>query len=187
MKKNDENIIKLLFDRDESALGIIEKLYGRLMKVIAYNLFRNESTADECVNDTLLAIWNTIPPEKPDSIIAYAGTIVRRKAIDRFRRDQTKKRYSHENPIYFEVYEELARMEDFSEDIIRKIEMKRIMNEFLSSLSANNREIFISRYFDLESLDSIASRMHITKNNLTVKLCRMRDKLSEILKKESML
>lgn len=184
MKQNDENIIKLLFDRNEDALEMIENMYGRLIRAIAFNLFKSDSVASECLNDTLLAIWNTIPPEKPDSLAAYAGTIVRRKAIDRFRREKAKKRYLPEDSMFPEVSEELAITEDFSEDIIKKIELKRIMNEFLESLTRNNREIFISRYFDFESLDSIAARMHITKNSLNARLFRMREKLCEMLRKE---
>ncbi len=186
MKRNDENIIKLLFDRSESALEMIEDLYGRLIRSIAFNLFKSDSVAEECLNDTLLAIWDTIPPEKPDSLAAYAGTIARRKAIDRFRREQAQKRYTPEDSLFSEVLEELAVTEDFSEDVIRKMELGRIINEFLASLSKGNREIFMSRYFDFESLDSIAARMHITKNSLNARLFRMREKLYEMLRKEGM-
>lgn len=184
MKHNDKSIIKLLFDRSESALNIIQDMYGRLIRSIAFNLLKSDSIAEECLNDTLLAIWDTIPPQNPDSIAAYAGAIARRKAIDRFRREKAQKRYTPEDSHFSEVYEEMAFADDFSEDLVQKMELKRVMNEFLAALSSSNREIFMSRYFDFESLDSIAQRMHISKNSLSARLLRMREKLSDMLRKE---
>ncbi len=186
MKSKDKTIIDLLFERDESGLEMIQSLYGHLIRSIAFNLFKSDSVAEECLNDTLLAVWDTIPPEKPESIAAYSGAIARRKAIDRIRRETAQKRYTSENSHFHEIYEELIFIDDFSDDIIKKLELKRIMNQFLASLSSANREIFMCRYFDFESLDSIASKRHISKNSLNVKLYRIREKLSEMLRKEGM-
>lgn len=183
-RKKDENIIKLLFDRDESALSLIQELYGNLVKSLAFNVLRNDSTAQECLNDTLLAIWDTIPPEKPDSVSAYAAAIVRRKAIDRLRRETAQKRQIHGNYTYDEISEELAFIDDFSADSVKSIVLSEVMNSFLSELSKTNREIFMCRYFDMETLDSISARMHISKNSLNAKLFRMRDKLKTMLEKE---
>lgn len=186
MKSKDKTIIELLFDRNESGLEMIQSLYGQLIRSIAFNLFKSDSAAEECLNDTLLAVWNTIPPEKPDSVAAYAGAIARRKAIDRFRRETAQKRYTSSDSHYSEIYEELLFIDDFSDDVVKKMELKRIMNEFLASLSSVNREIFMCRYFDFESLDNIAAKRHISKNSLNAKLFRMREKLSEMLRKEGM-
>lgn len=185
-RQKDENIIKLLFDRNETALEMIQSLYGNLIRTIAFNLFKSDSVAEECLNDTLLAIWDTIPPERPDSLSAYASAIARRRAVDRLRRETAQKRYVAPDSHYGEVSEELAFADDFSDDVVRKMEITKVMNSFLASLSKTNREIFMCRYFDFESLDSIASRMHISKNSLNAKLFRMREKLKELLEKEGL-
>ena len=184
VKHKDKIIIELLFERDESALEMIQSLYGNLIRSIAFNLFKSDTVAEECLNDTLLAIWDSIPPEKPDSLSAYAGSISRRKAIDRYRRETAQKRYIPESSHFSQVEEELGFCDDFSEDVVRQIELKRVMNAFLTTLSPTNREIFMCRYFDFMSLDTIASRMHISKSRINAKLFRMRQKLEEMLRKE---
>jgi len=181
MTRHDENIINDLFERKESALTLIEEKYGRLICSAAYNLFRSDSVAEECLNDTLLAIWNTIPPERPDSLASYAVAISRRRAIDRVRRDTAGKRHE-EYPAYYEVRDELAFSDDVAEGVVDRMELTRIMNEFLGSLGGRNREIFMRRFFDFESLDSIAATMHISKNGVKSRLSKMKADLSERLK-----
>lgn len=183
MREKDQNIIKLLFDRKEEALALIEKLYGRLVKSIAFNLYKSDTVAEECLNDTLLDVWNTIPPKNPESLSAYVCTIVRHRTIDRLRADMAKKRYTPEHSEYHSVYEELSFLDDVADGVIERMEMKRVMDEFLDSLSKVNREIFVSRFFDFESLDSIALKMHMSKNTLGARLHRMRNDLAKRLGK----
>lgn len=178
-----KNIIKLLYDRDESALGHIQKEYGNLIKSIAFNLFRSDSVAEECLNDTLMDIWDTIPPENPKSLMSYACMIVRRRAIDRIRRETAQKRSRPEGSEYTDVVEEISFLEDISEEVVDKIELTRLLGEYLRTLSRTNREIFISRYYDFESLDSIAARLHLSKNSVNTRLTRMKSGLKEKLEK----
>ena len=187
MKKKDETIIQMLFDRQEEALALIQNLYGRLIRSIAFNLYKSDTVAEECLNDTLLDVWNTIPPKNPDSLSAYICTIVRHKTIDRIRADMAQKRYVAEQSEYYSVYEELSFLDDVADGVIERMELQRVMTEFIDSLSATNREIFISRFFDFESLDSIAIKMHMSKNTLGARLHRMRRDLAERLGKESAL
>jgi len=171
----DEIIIKLLFDRDETALEKIQTEYGQLIKYIAFNLFKNSDVAEECLNDTLLDIWNSIPPNKPVSVSSYAAMLARRRAIDRLRKEHAEKRIYPGNSVYPDVYGELADMEDLSETVIEGIELSRQINLFLGGLSGTNREIFISRYFDFEELDSISKRLRISKNSVNTRLFRMKN------------
>ena len=187
MKKKDETIIQMLFDRQEEALALIQNLYGRLIRSIAFNLYKSDTVAEECLNDTLLHVWNTIPPKNPDSLSAYICTIVRHKTIDRIRADMAQKRYVPEQSEYYSVYEELSFLDDIADGVIEKMEMQRFMTEFIDSLSATNREIFISRFFDFESLENIAIKMHMSKNSLGVRLHRMKQDLAKRLGKENAL
>ena len=187
MKKKDEAIIQMMFDRQEEALTLIQNLYGRLIRSVAFNLYKSDTVAEECLNDTLLDVWNTIPPKNPDSLSAYVCTIVRHRTIDRIRADMAQKRYVAEQSEYYSVYEELSFLDDVADGVIERMELQRVMTEFIDSLSATNREIFISRFFDFESLDSIALKMHMSKNTLGARLHRMRRDLAERLGKESAL
>ena len=180
----DDGIIKLLFERDESALEKIQEKYGQLIKQIAFNLFKSGSAAEECLNDTLLDIWNSIPPNKPASISSYACMIARRRAIDTLRKEYAEKRVHPDNSIYSDVCEELAEIEDVAENIVNKIELSRQINKYLAGLSRESREIFISRYFDFEDIESIAKRLHTSKNAVNTRLFRMRNSLKKQLLEE---
>lgn len=181
MKYKDDNIIQMLFDRKEEVIAVIQNMYGRLVKSIAFNLYKSDTVAEECLNDTLLDVWNTIPPKKPDSLSAYICTIARHRTVDRIRTDMAQKRYTPEQSEYHSVYEELSFLDDVADGVIERMELRRIMSEFVDSLSPTNREIFISRFFDFESLDSIAAKMHMSKNTLGARLHRMRCDLAKRL------
>ncbi len=163
---------------------MIESLYGRLVRSIAFNLYKSDTVAEECLNDTLLDVWNTIPPKNPESLSAYVCTIARHRTIDRLRADMARKRYTPEHSEYHTVYEELSFLDDVADGVVERMEMRRIMGEFLDLLSNTNREIFISRFYDFESLDSIAAKMHMSKNTLGARLHRMRCDLAERLGEE---
>jgi len=184
MNKKDDGIIKMLHDRKEEALTTLEQLYGRLVKSISFNIYKSDTVAEECLNDTLLEVWNTIPPKEPESLSAYLCTIARHRTIDRIRSDMAKKRYTAEESEYHGVMDELAFLDDIADEVTERMEMRRIMGEFVDSLSAKNREIFLSRFFDFESLDSIAAKMHMTKNTVNGRLHRMRRDLKERFGKE---
>ena len=181
-----KDIIKLLQERDESALGRIQSEYGNLIKSIAFNIFHSDSVAEECLNDTLMDIWDTIPPEEPKSIMSYACMIVRRRAIDRIRGENAKKRARPEGSGYTDVMEEITYLDDIAENVVDKIELSRVISEFLRGQSRTNREIFISRYYDFESLDSIAGRLRLTKNSVNTRLTRMKNSLKVKLEEGGM-
>ena len=143
-----------------------------------------DNAADECLNDTLLDIWNSIPPNKPVSISSYACMLARRRSIDRLRKEYAEKRIHPDCSSYPDVCDELADIEDVAENIVDGIELSRHINKYLSTLSYENREIFISRYFDFEDIASIAKRLHVSKNSVNTRLFRMRNSFKEQLLKE---
>lgn len=88
----ENQIIQLLFERNEDALAAVLQKYGRYCEIIVKNVLGNNTDADECVNDTLLDVWNSIPPNKPENLRTYVGKIARNNALDRLKRDTAKKR-----------------------------------------------------------------------------------------------
>ena len=88
----DTKIVELFFARDEKALSETQSKYGPFCRNIAWNLLLNREDAEECVNDTMHAAWNTIPPTRPHSLRAYLGGITRKLALMCFRKRTAKKR-----------------------------------------------------------------------------------------------
>lgn len=175
----DTEIITLLMDRRESALDEIIRRYGRLLKAFAGRILPTVQDAEECVNDALLDIWNTIPPKHPTSLASYAAMLTRRRAVDRIRRLTAKKRGGG---VYLVALDELEDCipggDAFDED---KDALREAINSFLDDLSAEDRLIFMGRYFALESIDSLATGNNVTKNTINIRLTRMRKKLKNKL------
>ena len=175
----DTEIVTLLWQRRESALDEILRQYGRLLINFAGRILPTAQDAEECVNDTLLDIWNTVPPKRPASIASYAVMLTRRRSIDRLRHLTAKKRGGG---VYLVALDEL---EDcipggvaFDEDAE---ELRQAINDFLAGLSNQDRILFMGRYFALESIESLAESNRMTKNTINVRLSRMRKKLKKHL------
>lgn len=176
----DTKIISLLRERNESALDEITRRYGRMLKNFARRILPTAQDAEECINDALLDIWNTIPPAQPASIASYAAMLTRRRAVDRIRRLTAKKRGSG---IYLVALDELedcipgeAAMNENSD------ELREAINSFLAGLSPEDRLLFMGRYFALESIETLAENNKTTKNAVNIRLSRMRKKLKTVLK-----
>ena len=89
---NDAGIIDLYWQRAERAIPETENAYGPYCHTVAYNLLRNAEDAEESVNDTWLAAWNAMPPERPNSLKAFLGRITRNISVTRLRRSGSQKR-----------------------------------------------------------------------------------------------
>ncbi len=179
-KINDRDIITLLHERNEEALRVIAERYGRLIRKIAINITDSAEYADECLNDTLFDVWNTVPPQDPISISSYVSMLSRRRAIDRVRNATAAKR---DRTAFTAVGEEFAEVADGLDERLDSIRIQSAVNAFLRHQAPTNREIFISRYFDFEPIESISARLHMTPNAVKIRLNRMRKKLRSDLQK----
>lgn len=179
----DTEIITLLWQRKESALDEILHRYGQMLKSFARRLLPTAQDVEECVNDALLDIWNTIPPKQPASVASYAVMLTRRRAVDQLRRMTAKKRGGG---IYLVALEELGESipggAEFDED---GENIREAINSFLDSLSPRDRQLFVGRYFALESIESLASEYGVTKNTVNIRLSRMRKRLGGWLEERS--
>jgi len=179
----DAEIVAMLWQRRESALNEIIRRYGRMLKNFAGRILPTAQDAEECVNDALLDIWNTVPAKRPASVASYAAMLTRRRAIDRIRRLTAKKRGGG---VYLIALEELG---DCIPDTAPSYEdtgaLREAIDSFLSGLSKEDRMIFMGRYFALESIESLAESCGVTKNTINIRLSRMRKKLKTKLKERS--
>jgi RNA polymerase sigma-70 factor (ECF subfamily) len=179
----DNKIVELLFDRDEHALSEITQKYSRLYTGVLRETCKDESDVTECANDCLLAVWNSIPPHRPNNLGSYLCKIARRIGINKYRHNTRQKRgdgYTAllgelENCIPDDTYDLLA---------IPQGKIKKILEDFLRSLDAETRILFVRRYVYLESVSSLAQRFEMRENLVSVKLHRARVRLAKILKEE---
>ena len=179
----DGDIIALLFARREDGLEQVAKRYGRDCHHIARNILRNEQDAEECVNDTYVKVWGAIPPARPKSLRSFVMTIARNLALDRLRTGHAERR------IPSDVCIPLSELEEHLEGIAVSDErmtedLRRIINEFLDSLSKKDAALFVRRYWYLDSVSRLSEISGYSENNVYQRLFVMRQKLRDRLIKE---
>ncbi|MBR6801346.1 MAG: sigma-70 family RNA polymerase sigma factor [Eubacteriaceae bacterium] len=182
----DIKILDLFFARSEEAIKQLKEKYGKPVLRMAYNILYDSLDAEECLNDSLLAVWNTIPPKRPDNLGAYFAKIARNISISKYRKKHAEKR----NSVYDLSLEELSECIPSTENVERNIELKEItklIEEYLDSISKENADIFVMRYFLCLSLKEISKRTGHSERNISVKLFRIRNSLREyLIKREGM-
>ena len=179
---DDKIIIQHYWDRDERAISETDEKYGSFCFSIAENILGNKEDSGECVNDTYLKTWNTIPPQRPKIFPAFIGKIVRNLSYDRYARNKTAKRGGGQiNAVFDELEECIA---DRAADVeCDENELKEAIDSFVQMLSVRNRKIFVRRYWYTESVKSIAEKMNMTENSVSAVLKRIRIKLQKYLAK----
>ena len=181
---NDQNIIKLYWERSEQAISETAKKYGRYCHYIAFHILRNESDSEECVNDTYLQVWNCIPPKRPDRMQTFLGKITRNLALNRYEKQFAQKRGGGQVPVILDELGECISSDFCTENIVEEIVIKDALNSFLKSLPVQTRKIFVRRYWYMDSVKEIAAAYGLTESKVTVTLFRTRAKLKEIFEKE---
>ena len=179
---DDDKIVRHYMSRQESAIAETATKYGALCYSVAYGILGSREDAEECVNDTYLRAWNSIPPEEPDHLGAFLSKIVRNLAVDRHRRNTAEKR----SGTVSAAFDELAAVipDGNSELMTDRLALKTAMNRFITSLSPRNRMIFMRRYFYMDSTKDIARMLTTTDTSVRVTLSALRRKLRKFLSEE---
>lgn len=181
---DDKFIINLYNLRDENAIIETSKKYGKYCFSIADNILHCVQTAEECVNDTYLKTWNSIPPSRPNSLRLFLAKIVRNLAFDRYRETTRQKRGGGEIMLVLEEIKDFLPVSGQAETRVEEIEFMDSVNRFLRYAAKRERCIFINRYFHMESVKSIANKYNINENNVHKILSRTRTKLKQFLEEE---
>ena len=178
----DEEIIKMFFDRSEQAIKATQSKYGALCTRISLNILHSGEDAKECVNDTMYKAWETIPPNKPKSLSAYLAKIARNLALDRYRFSHRKKREG-----LTELFEETEDIYIGADTVAQQAEGKALgeaISRFLRKQPEKKRKMFLFRYWLCEDVDTIAAKLGSNKNAVYTGLSLIRKDLKEFLKKE---
>lgn len=181
----DHEILELFYARSEQAIAQLQSKYGRRCLRVAGNILNNQLDAEECVNDAYLAVWNAIPPQKPDPLLAYVCRIVRNLSIKRYHANSALKRNSRYDMALGEL-EECIQTGKTAEDQIAIEELAAAVNQFLGTLSRENRILFVRRYWFSDSVADIAAMFQMSSRNVSLRLLRMRKGLKKHLEKEGM-
>ena len=160
----DRQIIELYWQRSEEAIAQTAQKYGRYCYTIAYNILQNEGDSDECVNDTYMRAWDSIPPRRPSLLSALLAAITRNLALD-------------------ELHECLPGGKT-EEELIENRVLTEALNRFLGSLPEQTRKIFMLRYWYLCSVRKIAGSLGLSESGVKMSLLRSRKQLKAMLQKE---
>ncbi len=177
----DSQIIDLFFERSEKAITELSAKYGKACMKISYNILNNREDAEECVNDSYLAVWDKIPPAKPDPLIAFVLKIVRSISIDKLRYNTRDKR----NSTYTACFDELSFRTADKNSVESHVEEKFIteyIDEFLEKTNKESRIIFIRRYFFMDTYEDISRLTGLTESAVRKRVSRTKNDLMKHLK-----
>ena len=180
----DEKIIELFFRRDEQAIRESVIAYGAYCRSIASGILSDPSDAEEAVADTWLAAWNSIPPNRPKYLRLFLGSITRNRALTQWRRNHAESRGGGETAIALEELGECVGAVGSPEDAVNTKQLGQTITEFLRREPAMRRNVFLRRYYYMESIADIASRYGLKEANVRMMLSRTRQKLRNYLKQE---
>ena len=182
----DGRIIGLFFERSEQALEELDRKYGAAVKKTAANILSDRQDAEECVNDTYLRVWNSIPPQKPNPLVSYVCKIARNLALDRYRSNTAEKRNGNLDLVLEEMEECIPSNMSVETELEAK-ELTQEINRFLSALPKDDRFLFVRRYWYGDSVADLAAMTGGSANRISVRLFRIREKLRNTLTKEGLI
>ena len=182
----DAQIIELFFARSENAIEQTKEKYGAVCMHLLRNLLQNELDAEECASDVYLALWNTIPPEKPEPFLTYLLKIARNQGLRRITYQNAQRRSGTQVLALEELESCLASAESVEQTVEGKLLEQEIAN-FLRALPKADRQLFVRRYWFCDSLEELAQCFGWSKSKLKSKLLRLRGRLRDHLTREGFL
>lgn len=181
---DDSAIIALYQARSEEAIRETDRKYAGFCGAIAYSILRSKEDSEECVSDTWLKTWEAIPPKVPGSLKAFVGRITRNLSLDRYRACCTEKRGGGEVPLALEELGDCVGREDTMLSQLEAARMTKCINDFLRVLPQWKCNVFLLRYWYLESLAEIAAETGCSETKIKTDLYRTRLKLKQHLETE---
>ena len=181
---DDNKIVDLYLRRDESAIRQTSEKYGSRLRSLSYGIVNDRQTAEECENDTYMQAWNSIPPHEPKCYLyAFLARITRNISLNCCRKNSRIKR----SALICELSAEMEQCIPAPDDVECRIDdmvFSEAINGFLGMLSEEKRNIFIRRYWYMDSIADISARFAISESKVKTTLFRCRNQLREHMKKE---
>lgn len=184
---NDKSIVALFQDRDERGIKEAGRAYGGLLRHIAIHILGDSRDAEECVNDTLMKAWLSIPPDHPHFLRAYLAKITRNLALNRYEAEHTQMRGSGAVPAALDELAECVASQENTEQVLDKMALTEALDSFLKTVPEQHAQVFMRRYFMMLEIGEIAAELDLSENTVRSILRRTRAKLQTHLEKEGLL
>lgn len=180
----DSDIVELYLDRDQSALKETSEKYGVRLRTLSLGITEDIQAAEECENDTYLSAWNSIPPHEPKNYLyAFLARITRHLSLNYCRDRNRLKRSAHICELSSELEQCIPAPND-TECRLDDIALQEAINGFLRTLNEEKRNLFVRRYWYLDSITAIAKRFALSESKVKTTLFRIRNQFREYLQKE---
>ena len=180
---NDYEIVTLYFKRDEAAITETEKKYGTYCCKIANNILGYKQDVEECLNDMYHHAWNAIPPARPEHLGAWLSKVIRNLALDLCMKKRAQKRYAGMEEIFDEIKDCIPSPKLVEHEIEEK-EMTTFINKWLETLPAEDRVLFLRRYWRGDALKELEKEYQMTHGKMAKKMYNLRADLKTALEKE---
>ena len=180
----DGEIVALYWARDEQAIAETDGKYGPFCRAMARNLLGSPEDAEECVSDTWLEAWNSMPEDRPALLRPWLGRVVRLNAIDRWRSAHRQKRFGGVETLVLELEDCVPAYADDPQQALEAAELGVLVERWLSGLKKEERRLFLRRYWNGEALNDLASEAGLSPALLAQRMRRLRLRLKDYLKKE---
>ena len=180
----DSSIVGLYLARDERAIRETDGKYGKKLYSISHRITENGADAEECVSDTWLHAWNAMPPQRPSILSSFLGRITRNLSFDRCRRQNAEKRGGGALPLALDELSECVPAPGRVEHALEERELTETIDRFLRTLPEKDCNLFLRRYWYVDSISVIADRYGMKENTVKSILFRTREKLRKFLGEE---
>ena len=179
----DTQIIDLYWQRDERAIGETDTKYGSFCHKLAMNILHSFQDSEECVSDAYGRCWDTMPPQRPGSLRAYLGAILRNLSISRYRAEHAQKRFGGAELLLSELEDCIPAPENVHRTV-EAGELAELIGAWLKTLEREDRALFVRRYWNGDSVKLLAGELGLRPNALTKRLLRLRENLRRQLERE---
>ncbi len=180
----DETIIELYWNKEEQAISATDDKYGRYLFTIAYNIVRDELDCEECLNDTYLGTWNSIPPTRPNILQVFLSKIMRNVALDKYRKNSASKRIPSEMIVSIDELDKYMVYDMSAEEEFLIKDIGRLLSDYLRELPDKEEFMFVCRYYYADYISDIAKMLEMNPKTVTKALEKLREDLKERLEKE---
>ena len=181
---SDEQIVELYWQRNEQAIKQTDIKYKSFLLSLAYNIVHDTRDSEECLSDTYIGAWSSIPPARPTSLKAFLATIMRRTAIDCYKARKRQKRVASELTVSLSEVEDFISDDDDMHSETDAKELGRVISDFVRSLSDRRMYIFMSRYYFARPIKEIARLLECSESTVNKEIATIKCDLKEKLEKE---
>lgn len=180
----EKELTELFLKRDETAIAEAAGFCGGRCRAAAKRILRDGGAAEECFSDALLKAWESIPPNKPESISAYLLKLTRNTALNRVRAQSAERRGGGSFEAALSELDSVVSGTHDPEAELQFKELASCISVFLKKLPRVQREVFTERYWHFEPIEGIAKRHDLSRTAVYTMLSRVRLKLKKYLEKE---